>query len=186
MTTVDQNDIALVRQRQNNLHCAPLVVDFSATQKHFSNQLHRITYQNGGRLVMNDKVSCIYRVKYEEDNSFAEYPFTIQLELTAKHCAGTQRNLTVRLGDEALTFGSRLAETRMANRLRELIQRINVGVPNTWVDHSQTCDGWSEDLVIEFGYNLMRFHWFCKCPNEWGAIDVFVKKIVSIANKLKK
>jgi hypothetical protein len=128
----------------------------------------------------------MYKIEYEYNSCFEDFPRKCHVELTTKQLTGDRRNLAIRLRNEILTFSSRKAETRAANRLRVLIKQIAIGIPNSWNDHSQTCDGWSEDLKIEFGSNVLRFHWFCDYPQEWSAINALAREISSIANKLKK
>ena len=125
--------------------------------------------------------------KYEIEYVYeARSTVEIHIELTVKQLTGDQKSLSIRLGNKNLTFSSQLAETEAANRLRSLIQQITICVPNSWYDQSRICDGFIQDLKINFGYNVLHFNWFSGCPPEWETIEALANEIWSVAYNLKE
>ncbi len=122
----------------------------------------------------------IYTIRYQYFSAFADEPRIIDVALTTKHRTDGELNLSVQVGKTVHRFATKTAETRAANKLRHLVEATNVRIPPTWQDQSETCDGWTNELTIECGYNKLQFHWFCDCPPEWAAVENLANGIASM------
>ncbi len=127
----------------------------------------------------------MYTIRREFFTAFEDEPHIIDVALTTKHRTDGVTNLSVQIGEVPHRFAAKAAETRAANRLRSLVQNLNLRIPSNWRDESETCDGWTNDLNIECGYNKLHFHWFCDCPAEWTPVSMLADAIDDIANKLR-
>jgi hypothetical protein len=127
----------------------------------------------------------MYKIRRTYSSAFEDESQIILLALSTKHQTDGTTNLSVQIGEMPHRFATKAAETRAANRLRSLVQTLNLRIPSNWRDESETCDGWTNDLNIECGYNKLHFHWFCDCPPEWTPVSKLADAIDDIANKLR-
>jgi hypothetical protein len=103
--------------------------------------------------------------------------------LTTQHQTDGKPNLSVQVGKADHGFKTKTVETRAANKLRRLVENLDLRIPSTWADRSGNCDGSSTDLTIECGCNKLQFHWFCDCPPEWTAVADLAAAIREITYK---
>jgi hypothetical protein len=123
----------------------------------------------------------IYTIRHQYCSAFVDEPRIIGVTLTTKHRTDGEPNLSVNYDKTAHRFAKKSAETRAANKLRRLVESIDLRIPSNWRDESETCDGWTNELTIECGYNKLQFHWFCDCPPEWVAVADLAGAIRAIA-----
>lgn len=125
----------------------------------------------------------MYKIRCEFFNAPQNEPRVIDVALTTRHQTDGEPNLSVQLGKTVHGFATKTVETRAANKLRRLVENLDLRIPSTWADHSGTCNGSSTDLTIECGHNKLQLHWFCDCPLEWTAVADLAAAIREIAYK---